>query len=53
VAEPAEYPDWMVGPDLVAWDEAERCLVDARHYWVSSVRPDGRPHARPVLGSLA
>jgi len=25
-------------------------LKAARNYWVSSTRPDGRPHARPVWG---
>jgi nitroimidazol reductase NimA-like FMN-containing flavoprotein (pyridoxamine 5'-phosphate oxidase superfamily) len=32
---------------LLAWEEVERELVEARHYWLCSVRPDGRPHAVP------
>jgi hypothetical protein len=32
------------------WTEIERWLVEARNYWVVTVRPDGRPHAMPVWG---
>jgi hypothetical protein len=30
------------------WSWAEHRLVDARHYWIATTRPDGRPHCRPV-----
>ena len=32
------------------WADATRALVDAGVYWVSTVRPDGRPHVTPVAG---
>lgn len=32
---------------LMTWEEVESQLVAARHYWLGSVRPDGRPHAIP------
>lgn len=35
---------------LLAWEEAERRLADARHYWLATVNPDGAPHVRPVWG---
>ena len=33
-----------------AWVEGRRELRDAELYWLSTVRPDGRPHVTPVLG---
>lgn len=38
-------------PDATAipWLEAERQLADAGTYWISTVRPDGRPHVTPLL----
>ena len=32
------------------WERARRELRDAELYWVSTVRPDGRPHVTPLLG---
>jgi nitroimidazol reductase NimA-like FMN-containing flavoprotein (pyridoxamine 5'-phosphate oxidase superfamily) len=39
-------------PDAVptAWQKACRVLSDAELYWLSTVRPDGRPHVTPLLG---
>ena len=34
----------------VAWERVERALVEAIHYWVATVRPDGRPHLVPRWG---
>jgi nitroimidazol reductase NimA-like FMN-containing flavoprotein (pyridoxamine 5'-phosphate oxidase superfamily) len=31
------------------WDEARKGLAAGDSYWLSTVRPDGRPHAVPVL----
>jgi hypothetical protein len=31
------------------WAKARRSLADAELYWLSTVRPDGRPHVTPVL----
>ncbi len=38
------------GSGLLPWSWAAERLTTARNYWVSSVRPDGRPHAMPVWG---
>jgi Pyridoxamine 5'-phosphate oxidase len=35
---------------LLDWSWAEERLVAARNYWVTTVRPDGTPHAMPVWG---
>jgi PPOX class probable F420-dependent enzyme len=38
------------GSGLLDWSWAAERLTAARHYWVVSVWPDGRPHAMPVWG---
>ena len=30
------------------WPEARAVLEQAKVYWLSTVRPDGRPHVRPI-----
>lgn len=35
---------------LVAWTHAEERLREARRYWLTTVRADGRPHATPLWG---
>lgn len=35
---------------LLTWGEVQDRLVAARHYWIGSVRPDGRPHTVPRWG---
>ena len=35
---------------LLTWVQVETALTDALHYWVTSVRPDGRPHVIPRWG---
>lgn len=44
----------ILGPDegrgLLPWGWAEERLAAARNYWLSTVRPDGRPHAMAVWG---
>jgi PPOX class probable F420-dependent enzyme len=44
----------IVGPDegrgLLPWSWAEERLIASHHYWVATVRPDGRPHVMPVEG---
>jgi Pyridoxamine 5'-phosphate oxidase len=32
------------------WAQGRGVLEDAELYWVSTVRPDGRPHVTPLLG---
>lgn len=36
--------------DMVPWEFIRERLTAARSYWVSTTRPDGRPHAMPVWG---
>ncbi|MGN6444161.1 pyridoxamine 5'-phosphate oxidase family protein [Amnibacterium sp.] len=52
-----ERPDLPPGyglPDtdegLLEWAAVEDRLVAARHYWMATVRPDGRPHLIPRWG---
>lgn len=33
---------------MLPWDWAVERLENAIHYWISTTRPDGRPHAAPV-----
>ena len=32
-----------------AWEDARKHLEEAEIYWLSTVRPDGRPHVTPLL----
>ena len=34
---------------VTPWLEAQKQLADARHYWLATVRPDGRPHMMPLF----
>ena len=36
---------------MVAWSWAAERLEASRNYWISTTRPDGRPHAMPVWGA--
>lgn len=50
-----EVPDGYGIPDdddegLLEWSWAEERLVASMNYWISTVRPSGRPHATPVWG---
>jgi nitroimidazol reductase NimA-like FMN-containing flavoprotein (pyridoxamine 5'-phosphate oxidase superfamily) len=48
VSRPIFPPGYVDRPSgHVAWDWIEQQLSDAVHYWLCSVRPDGRPHAVP------
>jgi PPOX class probable F420-dependent enzyme len=38
----------MVGP--VVWERVDRQLREARNYWLTTTRADGRPHAMPIWG---
>ncbi|MFB7495438.1 pyridoxamine 5'-phosphate oxidase family protein [Streptomyces sp. NPDC056161] len=37
------------GATAPAWSAAEALLRTAELFWISTVRPDGRPHATPLL----
>ncbi|WP_425834631.1 pyridoxamine 5'-phosphate oxidase family protein [Streptomyces fractus] len=38
------------GAEPTPWAVAERLLTGAELFWISTVRPDGRPHVTPLLG---
>ena len=47
----ADRPDIPAGylePKLLPWAWAEARLEDSANYWIVTVTPGGRPHARPV-----
>ena len=35
---------------LMSWGYVEKRLTESKSYWVSTTKPDGRPHAMPVWG---
>lgn len=35
---------------MLTWDWVDSRMAESRNYWVSSTRPDGKPHAVPVWG---
>ena len=35
---------------LRSWSEVQEKLATARNFWVTTIRPDGRPHVRPTWG---
>ncbi|GAB3151055.1 pyridoxamine 5'-phosphate oxidase family protein [Micromonospora sonneratiae] len=37
------------GATAIEWAQAREHLVDAEVYWLSTVRPEGRPHVTPLL----
>jgi len=50
---PGFTPGYGIATDdegLLEWSWSTSRLVDARNYWVTTTRPDGRPHATPVWG---
>jgi hypothetical protein len=36
--------------EILTWDFVARAMSDDRFYWITTVRPDGKPHARPTWG---
>ncbi|MHB8613414.1 MAG: pyridoxamine 5'-phosphate oxidase family protein [Candidatus Dormibacteraceae bacterium] len=38
------------GASPTRWAAGRGVLADAKLYWLSTVRPDGRPHVTPLLG---
>ncbi len=42
--------DPQYGFDPIEWSWVDACMTDARSYWVSTTRRDGRPHSIPVWG---
>ena len=35
---------------LLTWDFVAQQMTEARHYWLATIVPDGRPHSTPVWG---
>ena len=35
---------------LLTWERVSQQMAQARNYWLTTTRPDGRPHAMPVWG---
>ncbi|MGE0598164.1 MAG: pyridoxamine 5'-phosphate oxidase family protein [Dehalococcoidia bacterium] len=54
ITERPEVPEGYGLPEndegMLEWVWAEERLVSAANYWISTVRPDGRPHVTPVWG---
>jgi general stress protein 26 len=48
----AELHPQFSSPNATAtsWEEARKQLEEAQIYWLSTVRPDGRPHVTPLFG---
>jgi hypothetical protein len=50
-----DMPDDYGVPDLadgaLEWESVEARLRDSMHYWMSTTRPDGRPHVVPRWGA--
>ncbi len=44
-----DFPEGYVDnpTHFLTWEEVEHKLIEAQHYWLGSVRPNGRPHAIP------
>jgi nitroimidazol reductase NimA-like FMN-containing flavoprotein (pyridoxamine 5'-phosphate oxidase superfamily) len=48
ISRPQFPPGYLENPKgLLPWSHVERRLTEALHYWLCTVRPDGRPHAVP------
>jgi hypothetical protein len=48
ISRPQFPPGYVEHPiSEVAWEYVAAQLIEAKHYWLCSVRPDGRPHCVP------
>lgn len=48
VSRPHFPPGYLENPKaFLPWSHVEERLTNALHYWLCTVRPDGRPHAVP------
>jgi Pyridoxamine 5'-phosphate oxidase len=51
IAEQLPLPSSYGSPNqLLDWTSVEQRLIDSLHYWLATVRRDGRPHVVPVDG---
>ncbi len=48
-----DFPEgYLLDPkSLLTWEQVDARLVEARNYWLCSVRPNHRPHSIPVWGA--
>jgi nitroimidazol reductase NimA-like FMN-containing flavoprotein (pyridoxamine 5'-phosphate oxidase superfamily) len=48
ISRPHFPPGYLENPKaFVPWGHVEKRLIEALHYWLCSVRPNGHPHAVP------
>jgi hypothetical protein len=50
---PGFTPGYGIASDaegIMPWSSAAEKIESSRNYWVSTARPDGRPHVAPVWG---
>jgi len=47
---PADYGISPKAEGLLTWEWVREQMTHSRNYWISTIRPDGRPHAMPVWG---
>lgn len=47
---PVSYGVPASGEGMLPWGHVRERTAPARNYWLSTVRPDGRPHSVPVWG---
>jgi nitroimidazol reductase NimA-like FMN-containing flavoprotein (pyridoxamine 5'-phosphate oxidase superfamily) len=51
ITRPQFPPGYVSHPKRkLTWESVARMLAEARHYWLCSARPDGRPHCVPRWG---
>jgi hypothetical protein len=50
IAETAAEIGFEASGPLTPWASAKERLAQARNYWLTTVRPEGRPHVVPVWG---
>ena len=46
-------PKYGISPEpegMLEWEWVDQRMEKSRNYWISSTRPDGKPHAAPVWG---
>jgi hypothetical protein len=47
---PKQYGVPKTPAGMLPWSFIEERMSTAKNYWLSTTRPDGRPHARPIDG---
>lgn len=47
---PSVYPFPRSRDGLLPWSRVDELLSTAKHFWLATVYPDGRPHVAPIWG---